>query len=350
LHYPSRKTQKMDLELIPAKQLSRMTRDEICAFLDRQDTSHPFQFPQWMGSDSGSPGSETWCALGRVNSTLMAFASCGVQRPAGTRVPLKALVINRGPVCDDLERWRKTLDELARIATDRKLIYIDAAPERVVSDPGTTLFPSPWSPIGVERVSLRLDLTRPEEEIFAGFRKVARYEIRRAERAGVRAAKASSDEEATKFLDLYLRLAKRKGFASDSPEFVRAILKWLQAEPERGGLFLVWHEDVPIGGAVAVRAGRRCWYVWGASQECRNFSAGHLLQWHAIRWAKSQRCTEYDFGGYTPGAKSGPAWFKEGFGGKMVRLVATHRTVLREAQYRMLNLATSLKGKLQRAR
>lgn len=339
----------MNLEIIPGKQLSATNREEICAFLDRQDTSHPFQFPQWMGANSGSP-SDTLCALGRVHSTLTSFASCGVQRPAGNRVPAKALVINRGPVCDDLENWRKTLDELARIASDRRLIYIDAAPERAVSDSGMPLFPAPWSPIGVERVSLRLDLTRNEDEIFAGFRKVARYEVRRAERAGVHATKASGEEEARRFLDLYLRLAKRKGFAADSPEFVRAILNWLQSEPDRGGLFLAWHEDVPIGGAVVVRAGRRCSYVWGASEECRNFSAGHSLQWNAIRWAKSQGCTGYDFGGYTSGAKSGPAWFKEGFGGTVVRLVPTHRLVLRQAQYRMLHIATSLKRKLPRAR
>ena len=340
----------MNLQIIPPRQLSAETEQEICAFLDSQDTSHPFQFPQWMESNSRSPQSETWYALGRLNSTLTSFASCGVQRPAGPRVPAKALVINRGPVCDDLDRWRETLDELARIARDRRLIYVDAAPERVLSDPGTSLFPAPWSPIVAARVSLRLDLARNEDEIFAAFRKVARYEVRRAERAGVHATKASSEEEARKFLDLYLRLAKRKAFAADSPEFVRVILKWLQAEAERGVLFLAWHEDVPIGGAVVVRAGRRCWYVWGASEEHRNFSAGHLLQWQAIRWAKSQGCAEYDFGGYTPGAKSGPAWFKKGFGGTTLRFVPTHRLVLRQAQYRILNMATSLKGKLQRGR
>lgn len=56
-------------------------------------------------------------------------------------------------------------------------------------------------------------------------------------------------------------------------------------------------------------------------------TVGHILQWRAILWAKSHGCTEYDFGGYTPGATSGPAWFKEGFGGTLVHLVAPHRRV-----------------------
>ncbi len=335
---------EMDLEIISRRQLSETIVQEICAFLDSHDTSHPFQFPQWMPPAA----TEIWFVLARVNSKLAAFASCGLQRPAGTRVPVKALVINRGPVCDDFEKFREVLTQLAPIAKARKLIYIDAAPERVISDDEKSLFPAPWSPTGAERVSLRLDVTRSEDEIFAGFRKVARYEIRRAERAGIQVATASSDKDSERFLNLYFRLAKRKGFAADSPESVGAILKWLRAEPERGGLFLAWHQDVAVGGVVTVRASQRCWYVWGASEERRDFSAGHVLQWHAIRWAKSQGCTEYDFGGYTPGAKSGPAWFKEGFGGKVMRLQPTHRLVLRDTQYRMLNLARSLKGKLQR--
>ena len=335
-------TRNMDLEIIARGELAEQRQQEICAFLDSQDTSHPFQFPQWISSASGS---ESWCWLWKKGTALTAVASCGVQRPAGARVPLKALVINRGPVCDDVGRWHEAANDLAGIAEDRRFIYIDAAPERIAgNDAEHALFPPRWKPIGAERMSLRLDLTRREEEIFGGFRKVARYEVRRAEKAGVSVSKAGSQEESERFLDLYLRAAKRKGFIPDAPEFVRAILAWLQGEPNRGGLFLASRENLAVGGAIVVRAARRCWYVWGASGEHSDFSAGHLLQWHAIRWAKSQGCTEYDFGGYTPEAKSGPAWFKEGFGGKVVRLTAPHRIVLREAQYRLIQVAAKAKG------
>lgn len=336
----------MDPEVIAIEKLSATVRAEICAFLDSQDTAHPFQFPQW--TEAGGIGGPSLCCLWRNANALAAYASGGVQRPAGTRVPLRALVINRGPVCDDVERWPETLDGLVRIAKVQKFIYVDAAPERLISDSSGVFFSTAWKSLGGERASLRLDLTPGEDEIFVGFRKVTRYEVRRAEKAGIRLATASAKEDSERFLDLYLRVAKRKGFAADAPEFVREILKWLQAEPGRGRLFLAWHQDVAAAGAVVVRAGRRCWYVWGASEQSRNFSAGHLLQWNAIQWAKAQGCTEYDFGGYTPGAESGPAWFKEGFGGKVVRLVPTHRLVLRQAQYRLLQVASSARRKLRK--
>jgi lipid II:glycine glycyltransferase (peptidoglycan interpeptide bridge formation enzyme) len=344
----------MNLEIISGHALTTAAQQEICAFLDSQDTSHPFQYPQWAGTEGDSYPSERWFGLGREGSTLAAFASCAVQRPAGSRIPVTALIINRGPVCDDGARWQEALQALVRGSEDRKLIYIDAAPERIVADEGSSgeraLFPASWSAIGGERLSLRLDVTRSEEEIFQSFRKVARYEVRRAERAGVTVGKAVSAEESEGFIELYLRLAKRKGFMPDGPQFMHGILGWLQGEPKRGGLWLAKLQDAAVAGAVIVRAGRRCWYVWGASEEQRNFSAGHLLQWHAIRWAKSQGCTQYDFGGYTPGATSGPAWFKEGFGGKVVRLLPPHRIVLRPQQYRWLEAARNAKEKLRRAR
>jgi lipid II:glycine glycyltransferase (peptidoglycan interpeptide bridge formation enzyme) len=139
-------------------------------------------------------------------------------------------------------------------------------------------------------------------------------------------------------LKLYTRLAGRKKFASDSPNHLRSILRWLITEPLRGALLLARDSTNIAGGAVIVRSGKCCWYVWGASDKHKQFSAGHALQWQALLWAKSQGCTEYDFGGYTPGATSGPAWFKEGFGGRVVDFVPAHRYVLRRRPYRLFRI------------
>ncbi len=85
---------------------------------------------------------------------------------------------------------------------------------------------------------------------------------------------------------------------------------WLMADSA-----LYWQRKNQVyGGAVIGRAGKRCWYVWGAADKHEQFNVGHILQWKALLWAKSHGCREYDFGGYTPGAKSGPAWFKAASG------------------------------------
>jgi hypothetical protein len=324
----------MALEFFTPQDLPPTLAQEIVHFLDSQTTSHPFQFPPW--ADSGSR-----FAVLRQANRIRWFASCGTQFPLGRRFPgFRALTMNRGPVCDDRGLCRAALQELVDQSRSDKLVYLDAAPDWLQSAGPSSVpeFDQDWKALGEGRFSLRLDLTATPDELLAGLRKNTRYEVRRAERAAVTVEPSTHENGIEDFLRLYLRLAGRKGFSADSPDHLRRVLRWLMAEPSRGALLLARDHASVAGGAIIVRSGKRCWYVWGASDKRDQFSAGHLLQWQALLWAKSQGCTEYDFGGYTPGATSGPAWFKEGFGGRVVHFVPAHRCVLRRRPYRLFRI------------
>jgi peptidoglycan pentaglycine glycine transferase (the first glycine) len=322
----------MALEFFTSPDLTSTLAQEIASFLDSQKSSHPFQYPQWADPS-------TRFVLLRRSQRVCWVASCGSQFPLGTRFPgFRALTMNRGPVCDDPEIWCDGLSQLVEQARTDRVVYLDAAPERPqLPESHPLLFGQGWKPTGKVRVSLRLDLTKTPDELLADFRKNTRYEVRRAERVAD-AAGCRDQAEAEDFLKLYLRLAERKGFPPDSPDHLRRIIRWLTEEPSRGALLLVRDQARLVGGAVIVRAGKRCWYVWGANDKPGQFSAGHWLQWQAILWAKAQNCTEYDFGGYTPGATSGPAWFKEGFGGRVVHFIPAHRYVIRRRPYRLFRI------------
>lgn len=226
------------------------------------------------------------------------------------------------------------------------ITYLDAIPDWVQTDDRNLengLRNSGWQERSGERISLRLDLTKSEDEIFAKFRKNSRYEVRRAERLGVSVGAASADAEIEEFLTLHARLAVRKGFAADAAEDLRGAIRWLTTADSRGALLLARSGNQVYGGAVIGRAGKRCWYVWGAADKHEHFNVGHILQWRALLWAKSNGCNEYDFGGYTPGATSGPAWFKAGFGGTVVRFVRPHRKVIRRGYYRTFELVLRMR-------
>ena len=322
----------MSLEFFTPKDLSPTIMQEIVSFLDSQTTSHPFQFPQWSGAGS-------CLAVLRESDRIRWFANCGTHFPLGTRLAaLRALTVNRGPVCDDPELWRAILGEFAEQMRQKRFIYLDAAPDRLETAASDRIsgFGPGWNPLGEGRVSLRLNLSKSEDELLAGLRKNTRYDVRRAERAEVKVEPSHGPSDADEFLRLYKSLAKRKGFSSDPEDHVLGIIRWLENDPARGALLLARDGAAVVGGAVIVRSGKRCWYVWGASDKYDRFSAGQLLQWRAILWAKANGCTEYDFGGYTPDAISGPAWFKEGFGGETVRFVPVLRNVFRPRWYRLV--------------
>jgi peptidoglycan pentaglycine glycine transferase (the first glycine) len=96
---------------------------------------------------------------------------------------------------------------------------------------------------------------------------------------------------------------------------------------------------------VIVRSGIRCWYVFGATSKSDKFSAGHLLQWRAIQWAKEHGCLEYDFGGYSEGRSGGPAFFKKGFCDDLVHFLPPHRKIIRGTSVRVSDLVSKFRAR-----
>ncbi len=327
----------MAIELIKAGDLSPLALREIENFLDSQDTAHLFQFPQW------SPDST--CAMLREGENVKCVGTFGVHFPIGSRLPfVRAMIGNRGPVCDDPVLWQRAVEEFAQRMRQERIAYFDVSPDWTQESAAAmraVFNPAIWKQAGPERASLRLDLTKSEDEMLAGLRKGTRYEVRRAGRAGVSVVGATTDAEIDEFLALYARLAVRKSFAPESADHMRRQVRWLLSE-SRGVLLLARLDGTPLGGAVIGRSGRRCWYLWGASDR-QNLDVGHVVQWHALLWAKAHGCTEYDFGGYTPGATSGPAWFKAGFGGTVVRFVVPRRRIADARRHRIFTAASRLK-------
>ncbi len=84
-------------------------------------------------------------------------------------------------------------------------------------------------------------------------------------------------------------------------------------------------EGQPIAAVVLVRYGQRVIYMYGASTELeRQRMPNHLLQWEAIRWAKSKEASVYDFWGapdeFVETDRMWGVWrFKQGFNGQVVR-------------------------------
>jgi len=209
----------MALEFYSTKDLSPSLTSEIADFLDSQDTSHVFQFPQWNISGARF-------ALLRAGENIQWFCAFGTHAPLGSALPwMRAIIANRGPVCDDRVLWHSAAEKLIEQLKRERVTYFDAIPDWVQT-PGTdaenSFSNATWQRLGNERASLRLDLQKSEDEIFAAFRKNSRYEVRRAERLGISVAPATRGSEIEEFLALHGRLAVRKGFHAEPLDELRA--------------------------------------------------------------------------------------------------------------------------------
>lgn len=175
------------------------------------------------------------------------------------------------------------------------------------------------------RNTVILDLRPSEAQLLERMKQKTRYNIRLAEKKGVRVRSGlGSPADLDLLYRMYAETSVRDGFVIRSKDYYRdAWSTFIQAGLARP--FIAEVEGQAVSALVLFIFARTAWYMYGMSREAhREKMPNHLLQWEAMRWAKAQGCERYDFWGAPDEFDSSdPMWgvwkFKEGFGGQVVR-------------------------------
>ena len=193
---------------------------------------------------------------------------------------------------------------------------------------------------------------RTEDELLASFHQKTRYNIRLAQRKGVR-VEICGKEMVPEFGRLMLTTGVRDGFVTREPQYFADMLDNLG---EHARLYMAFLDEpqedgstkaIPIAGTLAIHYGDKVWYLYGASSnEHRNYMPNYLLQWEMIRWAVETGCRVYDFRG-VPGdvGEDHPLYglvkFKRGFNGDYTEFVGELDLVLNKFWYKTIEKSTS---------
>lgn len=200
------------------------------------------------------------------------------------------------------------------------------------------------------RTSLVIDLNGDEATILAAMKQKTRYNIRLAEKKGVTIRQGRA-EDVTTFYQLAQTTAARDSFGVHSLAYYQTAYDLFG--PAGRVLFIAEFEGQALAALMAFKFGPDAYYFYGASSnEQRNLMAPYLLQWAAIRWAKSQGCTRYDLWGI-PDAdpvtleaefeqRHDGLWgvyrFKRGFGGQWTQSLGAFDYVYNPLLYRFYKL------------
>ncbi|MDO8688416.1 MAG: peptidoglycan bridge formation glycyltransferase FemA/FemB family protein, partial [Dehalococcoidia bacterium] len=176
-----------------------------------------------------------------------------------------------------------------------------------------------------EQVQLRntmvVDLRPSEEEMLSRMNQSTRRNINLARRNGVEILEGGT-ADISLFYELYRETAERDSFILRTPEYYQYL--W-QVFLERGmarAVFARWQGET-LAGCLIMHLGKKAWYLLGASRnEMRDVRPNQLIQWEAMRWAKSVGAESYDMWGLPDVLEPGqPMWglyqFKKGFGGDL---------------------------------
>lgn len=204
-----------------------------------------------------------------------------------------------------------------------------------------SLFPKGWEKSSKDvqvRETVVMDLSRPEDELFAGMKQKTRYNIKVAFRHGVKAVSPDDQKSLDReiFFSLLGHTAKRQGFHLHPKKYYLDMMDMFLSEPAGAGkpayaerLFFAQVQGDVCAAALVGLWGARATYLHGASGEAhKNVMAPHLLHWEIMRWAKAHGFSEYDFWGVDTSVSEDEApaghWeglsrFKIGFGGAVVK-------------------------------
>ncbi|MBN2585066.1 peptidoglycan bridge formation glycyltransferase FemA/FemB family protein [Patescibacteria group bacterium] len=187
-----------------------------------------------------------------------------------------------------------------------------------------------------------LDITAGANNLLTAMKPKTRYNIRLAEKKGVKVVISKNLEDIRIFNQLNKDTATRDGFTPHSDGYYK---KQLEALSKDGGLELLvaYLGQTPVSAILVSFFGNKATYLHGASSnEHRETMANYAIQWAAIQAAQSKGCATYDFGGIDLGGEH-PNWagitrFKQGFGGSAVEYVGTLELPLSPLWYRFYKI------------
>ena len=180
--------------------------------------------------------------------------------------------------------------------------------------------------------TIRMDLTRTDDQLIAGMSEMRRRNIRKTLRGNLT---VEQEDDVEVFQRLHSATAARQGFVPIDVGTLQAQWKVL-APAGYCAMFIARHAGTPVAGLwLTSFAGVVTFKLAGwdaAADGGRN--ANEALHWAAMRWARATGARAYDFGGFDRRATEliaagqplpaeftkTPAYFKLGFGGTPILL------------------------------
>ncbi len=253
------------------------------------------------------------------------------------------LEIPCGPLIDfkDKKAVKAALDKIVEVAKREKCGFVRIRPQLLATPENLKLLES----LGFKKSPMHLaaehtvmvDLTKSEEEILASMRRQTRYEVRRADKLGIKVISGNSEEMFKEFHAEQVKTAHRQNFIPPSE-------KVLLAEREAfDGSINIYVAETAEGEKIAygliLGSGKEADYYEAASTELnRKLPGAYALLWQAIRDLKAAGYERFNLWGIAPAGQpnhryAGVTTFKTGFSDNVVEYVPAHDLVISKVKY-----------------
>jgi len=194
------------------------------------------------------------------------------------------------------------------------------------------------------KYSFQLDIAKNEEELLKGMHQKTRYNLRLAEKKGVKIVEDNSEQGFEEYWKLMEETTKRQGFFAHSKNYHRQMWK-IMVESGSGHLFKAVYQGETLTTWILFELNGVLYYPYGASSNAhREVMANNLMMWEAIKFGKKQGCKLFDlWGSLGPEPDTTDPWygfhrFKQGYGANLLEFVGTYDLVINKPEYLLYTL------------
>lgn len=308
-------------------------------FLKKHEEANFLQSWQW-GEFHTNLGKQVFRS-GFYDGNLLVGVMLSVIEPAKRG---KYLTVPGGPIIDwnNKKLVAAAFSEMKRIATENGCVYVRIRPQLVDDVFSRNLFKENGcisAPMYMHaELTSQLTITKPEEELLANMRKTTRYEIRKAEKLGIKITTSKDEKLIKHFYDLQLETAKRQKFVPFSYKYFFEQFK-VFFKSDNALLYTATFEKKILAQAFIIFYNKEAVYHYAVStEEGRRYPGAYLLQWEVIKEAKRRGMKKYNFWGVAPTDSkdhrfSGISIFKRGFGGEDVQYLHAQDLIINYPKY-----------------
>lgn len=234
----------------------------------------------------------------------------------------------KGPTPD-----KELSDALKKIGKENKCAFIKIEPdiESLVESLSSDFHLSP-KPL-FTKYNFVLDLTKPEEELMKNMHPKTRYNIKVAQKHGVKVEERTDDVAFKIYLKLYFETTKRQGYHGHNKHYHKQVWETLKTH-KMARILIATYKNEPLTAWMLLNFKDTLYYPYGGSSIAhREVMANNLVAWEAIKLGKKLALKKFDmWGALGPDADPEDPWFgfhkfKQGYGGKLTEYIGTYDIV-----------------------
>lgn len=247
---------------------------------------------------------------------------------------------------------RRMIEELIEIGKRENCIFLQIEPNvirdtKISGYKNSSLFPS-FHPL-FTKYTFILDLTKSEEELFKNMHPKTRYNIKVAQRHGVKVAQDNSHRAFKTYLRLLRETVKRQKFYAHDERYHIRMWEVLR-EAEIAHLFIATYKNQPlVAWMLFVYDGVLYYPYGGSSNRHKETMASNLMLWEAIRFGKKLGLKTFDlWGSLGPNPDKNNPWygfhrFKEGYGGELIEFMGSYDLVINPMLYTIYKIVDKIR-------